>query len=74
MTSDEQLYGSRKYTVAPVTILPDGDSYLVGSGYSPGRDFIGRMTAEALLAFIPSLRAIERPQAPPLSLAIDIEL
>lgn len=72
MTSDEQLYGSHKYTIAPLTILPAGADFLVGYGYTPRREFIGRMSVTELLAFLSRPPAEARP-APPI-LDLDITL
>lgn len=43
ISSDEQLFGSRKYSQGQFTFVPDGDDLLIGTSYGTRRQFIARV-------------------------------
>jgi hypothetical protein len=73
------IYETEKYHRPPLVILPIGADFLVGYGYSPGREFISRMTEAELLSFLrtPIAEPIRRPAFNldrPSGLDLDMEL
>lgn len=56
-SSDALRYGAVCYTLNPLTIVPDGEGFLVGFGFSGNREYIGAMSPEQLIEFLRSARA-----------------
>ncbi len=80
LSSHYEVFGARCYAVPPLIILPYGENFLVGFGFSANREFIGEFSPSELTEFLrgdlplPTRRGVA-PQAAPLEeLSLDIEL
>lgn len=77
-SSHYEVFGARCYAAPPLIILPYGENFLVGFGFSANREFIGEFSPSELTEFLrgdlplPTRRNIA-PQPAPL-MELDIEL
>lgn len=79
-SSHYEVFGARCYAAPPLIILPYGENFLVGFGFSANREFIGEFTPSDLIEFLrselplPTRRNIAPQPAPLEELSLDIEL